>query len=232
MFRKVMRWLLWSFIGVLSMLFIIAVVSLTYVFLNQDRIVKSITASIGKEINGEISNQDVSFDLIQFFPATAIHLKEFSARDSMYAKHKMELLHAKDVFVRVNFKDLFSSKIDIEHITLENGNIYLFTDSTGYSNKYLFTENSKSNTGTFQTKLTRLVFKNFKVIYRDQIKNKFFNIYFNQLKCNFFIEKSLKKVDLASIGKIKFLGFNVYKGFYGISTPFETTISFFIFFSK
>ncbi len=224
MFRKIMRWLIGIMVGVMGLLFLVAVISFTYIYFNQERIVKEVTDAIGDELNGEVRSSDFSFNIFKYFPATSINLKEFSARDTMYSKHKMELLHAENVFIKINIKDLLSSKLDIENITLENGNLYVFTDSTGYSNKYLLEKNSAAGANTFQTRFKQLVFKNFRFIYRDQPKQKFYNVFCEELKCDFHLEGEEKFTSVEANGIIKFLGFNISKGLWCRNADFKTTL--------
>ncbi|HMT29644.1 MAG TPA: AsmA family protein [Bacteroidia bacterium] len=204
--------------GIFSFILLLALGSFIYIYFNKEYIIHQITKAINDEVNGEIKTEDISFDIFKYFPATSVQLKEFSIRDSMYASHKMELLHAENVFVRINFKDLFSSHISIEQITLENGSIYLFTDTSGYSNKYLFKNKPDSASPKFKTGLNKLIFRDFRFVYRDQQKDKFFNVFFQKLKCDFEKTNTLLTADLDMEGKIKFLGFNTAKGFFASNT--------------
>ncbi len=212
-------------IGLIALLFLMALGSFLYVYFNRDFIEGQIKSEINKKVDGEIVSEKFSFDFLKYFPATSVQLEDFSIRDSLYSKHKMELLHAENVYVRINLKDLFSHKVVIENITLENGGIFIFTDSTGYSNKYLLKRKNDADTIAIETSLRKIAFTNFKFVYRDQSKKKFFNIFITKLKCSFGVDDSKQIFDVETEGKIKFLGFNISKGYYVTNTTFSTHLN-------
>lgn len=226
MIHKSIKFVFRVLAGLVTLLTLTALGSFLYVYFNRNSIENQIRSEINKEVNGEIVSGKFSFDFFKYFPATSVHLEHFSIRDSLFSQHKMELLHAKNVFVRINLKDLFSNKIVIENIALENGGVYIFTDSIGFSNKYLLQKKSSADTAEIKTSLRKIVFTDFKFVYRDQPKKKFFSTSVSKLKCTFNHENSRQLFDVEAEGKIKFLGFNISKGFYCMNTTLSTHLNF------
>lgn len=225
MIHSVIKFVFRFLAGMVALLIMVALCSFLYVYFNRDFIENQIRSEINKKVDGEIVSEKFSFDFFKYFPATSVHLEHFSIRDSLFSMHKMELLHAENVYVRINLKDLFSNKIEIENITLEKGGVFIFTDSTGYSNKYLMQKKNSTDTVAIKTSLRKIVFNDFKIVYRDQPKKKFFSATISKLKCSFSFSDAKQFFDVETEGKIKFLGFNISKGYYAVNTTFSTHLN-------
>jgi len=220
-FRKLVRWILKFAIGLFVVIVLAATGSFIYVYLNKDVIINRFSATLNRLVNGEIKMKEIKIDFFHYFPSTAIHIKEFAVRDSLFHVHQMEFLHADDVYVKINFRDLFSSRLAVENISFHHGSLYAFKDSSGYTNNYIFRNKVSKPGSAFKTFLDEVELKDFKVIYKDQKKTSFFNVYINQLKCG--IQEYQGKLALAvrSDGIIKMLAFKLNKGAYARNATFN-----------
>lgn len=217
--NKLIRFLIKGFILICLLLALIAAASFTYVYFNKDKIVNGILNSLGSEMNGVVMVEGTAFSFIKYFPSTSINLKGLTIRDSLFNKHQTDALHAENAFVRLNLKDLFSSKIVIDKLLLENGRFNLFTDSLGYSNKYLF--NSGKSANSFTTTLKKIELRNMQLIYRDQTKFKYFDIVAEELEAGIKSDSSIHVFSLKGKGILKMLGFNTRKGLFAVNTSFD-----------
>ncbi|MBL7913461.1 MAG: hypothetical protein JNL49_00310 [Bacteroidia bacterium] len=217
--NKVIRFFIRGFIVIFLLLALVAGGSFTYVYFNKDKIVNGILSALGNEMNGVVMVEGTAFSFIKYFPSTSINLKGLTIRDSLYNKHQTEALKAENAFVRINIKDLFSSKIVIDKLLLENGRFNLFTDSLGYSNKYLF--NSGKSANSFTTTLKKIELRNMQLIYRDQTKFKYFNIVAEELNAGIQSDSTMHIFSLKGKGILKMLGFNTRKGLFAVNTSFD-----------
>jgi hypothetical protein len=86
--------------------------------------------------DAHIGSLEISF--FRNFPSITVRLSDVYLRDSAWQQHHHDLLKAAQVFVSCNlWKSLLHRNLALGKISLEHGQIYLYTDSTGYSNTYL-----------------------------------------------------------------------------------------------
>jgi len=119
------------------------------VLLNKKMIITKVTTLINNKVKGEVTIGDLEPSLISTFPYVSVHLSKVLVRDSLWKSHKHDFVNADDVYIRLAVLSLFSGSPEIRKVIVENGSVYLFSDSTGYSNEYIFkgdgTDNGKSS---------------------------------------------------------------------------------------
>jgi hypothetical protein len=208
-------------IGLFLVVVLAAAGSFFYVWLHRDAIVERVSRSLDKMVNGELDAGNVSIDFFHYFPRTAIHMRNVTLHDSLFHIHKMEFLQADDVFIKINFRDLFSSKIALERTSFHHGTLYVFKDSTGYSNNYLLKNKFSGNGNGIKTLLKEVDLSDFRVIYKDQVKGSFHNIYFNFLNCKIQEYEGKLALAIKSDGEIKMLAFKINKGSYARNASFN-----------
>lgn len=177
----------WVRISLISAGSLVALVILLWLILalvvrsRKQAILTEITAQLSSRIDGDLVIRDMEPSLLRGFPNISVTLKDVSLKDSLHNRHGHTLLDVKELFVKVNTFALLRKEVDIRQVALENGTIYLYTDSTGYSNTYLFSgkkkkQPAKSKEPTIQDiRLRNIVFtfenhQKFK-LYQLDIKN-------------------------------------------------------------
>lgn len=132
-------------IAVLAALPLIALIAITlYISFNKKTILADITKVLNKNLHGgklTVSGMDPTF--LKGFPNVSLSLKDVVLKDSLWEKHHHTLLDARDFNISVNTLALFSGTISINKIAINQANVYLFTDSTGYSNTSVFKKNKQ-----------------------------------------------------------------------------------------
>lgn len=131
-------------IAVLTGLLLIAFVAATiYISFNKKAILADVTKVLNKNLHGgklTVGGMDPTF--LKGFPNISLSLKDVVLKDSLWEKHHHTLLDAKELNISVNTFALFSGTILINKITINQANIDLFTDSTGYSNTFVLKKNT------------------------------------------------------------------------------------------
>ncbi|WP_158618149.1 AsmA family protein [Chitinophaga lutea] len=141
------RWIRISLISAGSLLALVIVLWLILALVMRSRkqaILSEITQQLSETIDGDLVIRDMEPSLLRGFPNISVTLKDVTLKDSLFNRHGHTLLDVREVFVKVNPFAILRNQVDIRQITLENGAIYLYTDSTGYSNTYLFKGKKKS----------------------------------------------------------------------------------------
>lgn len=158
-----------------------------YVNLHKQELLASITDQLNEDLNGRLTVESMEPSLVKGFPAISVSLSKVLLRDSLFLKHGHNLLEAEKVHITVNAFSVLRSAPRIRDIHIEEGTIYLFTDSLGYSNTNIFvTKSVRDSSGKKpQPKLNHFFFDNIHFVYEDKRNRKKFDIEVKQMEGRF-----------------------------------------------
>jgi hypothetical protein len=193
--------------------------------MNKASIIKQVTAEVGKKINGKVTVGDVDLSFFSQFPKVSVVLNHISITDCMYAQHKHAFFKANHLFARLSIWRLIRKQAPLNGLRVDQGEIYLYTDSTGYTNGYLVQE--KKDAGASKTassernELKSVILNDVSLIIDDRLKKKLHNYFVNSLNLklddkddqSFFFNA---KADI----KIHHMAFNLARGSFFKETPF------------
>lgn len=184
------RWLNISLkiVGVLLILLsLIWVGAAYYINKNNKLILAKILHQVNTSVNGTVQVSHMETTLLKGFPGVSVSLKNVSLKDSLWNQHKHELLKAKDIEVTLNALSLLIGTINIRKVAINNASIYLYTDSTGYSNTRMFrtgdkqkADGNEDSSGSLQVRIIDL--NNVDLVIDNQKRFKLFSFYVDQLK--------------------------------------------------
>ncbi len=162
-------------------IFLITVVALyaiayTYITLNKDKIIKQVTAQVSEKLNGKLDITDADISLFRTFPKISVWLKEVKLTDTMYAQHKHPFFAAKGVFLSLNIYKLIKKDQPLTGLRMDNGSIYMYTDTSGYTNTYLMKSKKDPSGGPKKTSgdinLKNIKLNNVRIILNDLKREK------------------------------------------------------------
>ena len=169
-------------VGILSILYIGVY---TYVSINKQSIIKQVTDEIGKKLNGKVSVEAVDLSFFSQFPKVSVVLDKVSITDSLFSTHKHAFFHADHLFARLSILKLIKKQAPLNGLRIETGEVYLYTDSTGYTNAYLIEQKKDSgavaNPSTERNELKSVVLKDVSCIIDDRKKEKLHHYFVNDL---------------------------------------------------
>jgi hypothetical protein len=164
---------------------ILVIAVFLYVSFNKQKIIRQVTAEISNHINGRIVIGNIELSFLRNFPHVSVLLQNVSITDSLYDLHHYTFFKGKEIFVSINVLKLISHKPPIKGIWLRTGELYLYTDSTGYTNTYLLRlkkDSAVSRQSEAKNELKNLVLKGVRFIVDDRKKGKLYDLVINQLK--------------------------------------------------
>lgn len=201
-----------------------------YINRNKKEVLSSILAQLNKNLNGKITATSMEPTLLKGFPGVSVSLRGVLLNDSLIAQHKHNLLQAEDIDVSLDLFSLVAGNVSINRITINNASVYLYTDSSGYSNTSIFRK-KKKKTDTTSSKSTALEVKkidfnkvNFTV--DNQKKHKLFNFDINELKGKFEYPDSGWVGTMKLNTLVKSFAFNTNRGSFLKDKVLDGTLSF------
>ena len=162
-------------------IFLITVVALyaiayAYITINKDKIIKQVTTQVSDKLNGKLEIKDAEISLFRTFPKISVLLKDITLIDTMFAQHKHPFFAAKEVFVSLNIYKLIKKDQPLTGLRLDNGSIYMYTDTSGYTNTYLMKSKKDPAGGPKKTSddinLKTIKLNNIRIILNDLKREK------------------------------------------------------------
>ncbi|CAN5520519.1 hypothetical protein BH11BAC3_BH11BAC3_13670 [soil metagenome] len=200
--------------GVLLCLYLLIYV---YVSTHKQAILTQVNTEVGNLIQGDVSIKDVQLNFTKYFPKVSVLLKNVHVTDTMFSFHKHPFFMAEKVFARISIWKLIRKESPLNGISIEKGGLYLYTDSTGYTNTYLIQQKNKSNKSTdksnSKSELKLVDLKDFSVIIDDRQKEKLHNYFVNDLQVNMNDDNDLALSMYANASvNINSMAFNLPRG--------------------
>ncbi|MDB5203673.1 MAG: AsmA family protein [Ferruginibacter sp.] len=147
-----------------------------YVTANKKKLIAQVTEQISEKLNGQVTIGDADITFFRSFPRIAVHVTNIEVRDTMFASHKHPFFKAKDNFFNINIFRLIAKKSPLKSLRIQDGSIYLFTDTSGYTNTYLLKGKKDPSGGPKKTaadiSLNKIDLKNVRIILDDRKKEK------------------------------------------------------------
>ena len=178
--RKWLRITIIVFSGLIGLLLLLWLALAFYIYTHKAYILKQISDQLNERLHGgELSIGELEPSLVQSFPDVSVALKDVSVKDSLWTQHHHELVKVSRLFVQVNTLALLRKQLDIKQISLQKGTIYLYTDSTGYTNASVLKKKDEQvkNTKGSSTNadITRLKLDHVRLVMDNQLKGKSFD---------------------------------------------------------
>ncbi|HWV64554.1 AsmA family protein [Chitinophaga sp.] len=204
--------------GIFIALLVLLFLGMTwYIHANKDNFLKQITAQLNDRLSGNIRIGDMEPSLLKSFPNVSIALKKVVLEDSLFQQHHHPLLDVNYIFVRVNTLSLLRKHVDVSEISLQEGTIFLYTDTTGYSNTYVLQRKpapEKKNKDAKDANISKLMLKNISFIIDNRQKFKLFQLDIHQLDGKMEATDTSIRFTMISDILSKSFAFNTTKGSY------------------
>lgn len=214
--KKILRYTLRIAGTLLCLLLLVWLVLAGYVQFHKRSILDKAETAIKDHLQGDarIGSLDISF--FRDFPSITVRLSAVTLRDSAWQQHHHDLLNAAEVYVSCNlWKSLFARRIELGRIGLEHGQIYLYTDSTGYTNTYIFKSSGKPGPGAgagSSADMPDVVLTDMHFVMERQDKHKLFDLDIRHLICKISRDERQLRLDVKPTILVNSFAFNTDKG--------------------
>ena len=154
----------------------IYLIAYIYVVINKKKIIAQVTEQISKKINGNVKIGDADISFFRSFPKISVLINDASITDTMFAQHQHPFFSAKEVFVNLNVWKLIQKESPLTGLKIRNGNIYLYTDTSEYTNAYMLKGKKDPEGGPKRTSadinLKNIQLNDFRITLDDRKKEK------------------------------------------------------------
>lgn len=198
-----------GFLGLVALLMISLAI---YINTHKQALIKTVGAQLSDHIYGELKIGNMAPELLRGFPNISVSLKKVVLRDSLWKMHHHDLLNAESIYVEVNALSLLQNKPKINQVTIENGNIYLFTDSLDYSNASAIARQDTNKGKKGEIKIKHLGFSNVRFTFEHKWKNKLFTFDIKELSARLHYNATGWNASVSINTLIKDFAFNTLKG--------------------
>ena len=209
--RKWIKYTVRTLIAVITAWILFLGIAFFYIKTHKQKLITAIKGDIEKKISGEIEFSGLTVDFFQNFPNISIDLTNLSLHDSLFSSHGKELLHMQHIYVGFGLFSLFSRTKSLKYLKLANGSIYLLADTAGNKNWHIL-KPQPGNSKPFN--LEKIGFQNVNVIFQDKPKFKYFNVWFEKMKCSISSTGDNTRFEMNNRSILKILAFNTRAGSY------------------
>jgi len=211
--KKPLRYLLRIAGAFLGLLFLLWIGLIAYALLNKATLLQKARTVLQDRIGGDvhIGNLDLSF--FRHFPNVTARFSEVLLRDSAWPQHHHDLLKVADAYVSCNlFQSLLSHRLQIGELDLEHGQVYFYTDSTGYSNTTLLKKQQAGRPGK-PANPPDIGLTDIHWVLERQDKHKLFDLDIRHLYCHIQQDHRLLHLEVRDAGiGVNSFAFNTQKG--------------------
>ncbi|MGB4399879.1 MAG: AsmA-like C-terminal region-containing protein [Daejeonella sp.] len=185
-----------------------------YVYSNKAKLLRTVTKQLNENLNGKLTIERMEPSLIQGFPGISVGLENVLLRDSLWDKHKHDLLRAKNVFIKIDAFSILTGSPTIRDIRISNGTIYLFTDSSGIRNTDIFKkrDSTKAGKGGGSNRINRVRLDKVMLTIDDKLKNKHFKFNVDDFDGRINYNSDGWKGNVKVMAKVEAFAFNTKRG--------------------
>lgn len=199
-----------------------------YIHLNRETFLRQITDRLNQRLHGTLTIQEMNPSLLRSFPHVSMELETVQLKDSLWQQHHHPLLDVQRIFVKVNTFSLLRRRMDIREITIEDGSIYLYTNSSGYTNTSVFSKphHKKGSRSGKDADIGSIALRNMDLVVDNRQKHKLFSFNIRTLKGSIDASDSVLHFEVRTRLLVNSFSFNTFRGSYLARQELETVLAF------
>ncbi len=218
-------------LGILICILVLAYFAIyMYVVLNKKEIIERVRQDIGEELTGDVKIGNVDISYMATFPSVSVVLENVFITDTMFNKHQHPFFKASRLYASVSVTRILLKKDPLSGIRVDNGQLYVYTDTSGYTNSYLFSGKKKIADTTRARKeksiIKDITLRNVRLILDNRLRNKLYDFAVNKMECNIKTSDSILIFKTKNSILIHSLAFNTNKGSFGKEALLEGNLNF------
>lgn len=182
--RKFLRYTIKGLAIFFAVLVLIYIAAYIYVVAKKDAIITQIKEQVAEKLNGEVQIGNISLGFLASFPSISVQLEKVYIRDTLFNRHNHPFLEAEKINASISVINVIKRNNPLNGIRIEKGQIYIYTDTLGYTNSYLLSPKSvpdkSKKPSTAKTEIESIRLINVRVILDDRKKRKLYDFAVNR----------------------------------------------------
>jgi hypothetical protein len=170
--------------GFFLLLFLAAYI---YLSANKKEIIDKVKTEIAEKLNGDVQIGNISLTFLQNFPNISVLIENVSIHDTMFRQHRHPFFKAEKVYAAISMVNVIRKNNPLSGIRVDNGQLYVYTDTTGYTNAYLFAPKKKETIdkkkSPAKTEIESVKLRQVRFIMNNLQKEKLYDFDVNKLNC-------------------------------------------------
>jgi hypothetical protein len=185
--KKFLRYTLKGLAVFVGLLVLVYTVAYIYVVAKKKDIVTQIKELVADKLNGEVQIGAISLGFFAQFPRIAVELEKVSIRDTLFNQHKHPFFEAERVYASISVLNIIRKNNPLNALQVENGSLYIYTDTSGYTNSYLLSPKSATSKvnepSTAKTEIQGVTLINVRFVLDDRLKKKLYDVALKKVTC-------------------------------------------------
>lgn len=212
------------FIAILLLCILLWAGLMLFVHYNKKTFANIITKQINESISGTVTIGAIDLTFFKNFPDVSFELKNVVVKDSLWQYHQKDLLNVKRAYVSISLQSVLKKDAFIKKLTVEDGNLYLYTDENNLTNTNVFRKKEAAKQTDNSNPLNNVEINNVVVTIKNIPKNKDFLL--NVKECDIFVTHTDSGwvARVATNTMLNSFAFNITKGSFLKGMNLETTL--------
>ena len=212
--KRYIRYLLRIAGALAGLLFLLWAGLIGYALLNRSALLEKAKTALQERVGGDVHIGKLELSFFRHFPNITAQLSDVSLRDSAWERHRHDLVKVAQAYISCNlFKSLIAGRVQVGEMDLEHGQVYFYTDSTGYSNTYMLQNQKPGKSGGKPGNLPDIGLIDIRWVNEKQDKHKIFDLDIRKLYCHIEQDSRLLHLNINTGGiLVNSFTFNTDKG--------------------
>ena len=210
------------FAGVLVLVYTVAYI---YIVASKQKIITQIKEEVSDKLNGEVQIGNIDLGFLANFPSVGVELEKVSIRDTLFNQHKHPFFEAERVNAIISFVNIIVKKSPLSGIQVDKGQLYIYTDTSGYTNSYLLSPKSKPDTtkktSTAKTEIEEIRLRDVRLVMDNRQKLKLYDFAVTKFNCTISETDTELKLKAKNDILVHSLAFKTTNGAFLKETHFE-----------
>ncbi len=222
--NKFLRYTLRAFAILISLLIVLIGAVYIYASYHKKQLTDKVMEQVSAKLNGHVEIGNIELSFFSNFPKVSILLKDVSITDTLYNIHKHPFFHAEKVYAIIGIGNALQKINPLTGIRIDNGQLYVYTDTSGYTNSYLFSPKKTTDSVSKpapKTDIENIQLNNVRLTLDDQKKNKLYDFDIGRVSYKISNEDSIITCATRNNILIHSLAFNTQMGSYVKETSFK-----------
>jgi uncharacterized protein involved in outer membrane biogenesis len=223
--KKYLKYTLKGLAVFAAVLLLVYLAAYIYIVANKKEIINQIKDQVADKLNGEVHIGDINLGFLAQFPSISVELNNLSISDTLFSQHKHPFFRANKVFASISIISVLKKQDPLNGIRVDNGQVYIFTDSSGYTNSYLLSPKSQAKkvnrASQVKTEIEDVRLNNVRLILDDRQKKKLYDFEVYKFNCKINTKDSSIRFKTKNNILIHSLSFNTNRGSFVKESRFE-----------